>query len=98
MTSFSEPRDAPASKTAVLVDEHPLWLDAVEQVLERVSVRVAGRATTFADGALLIAAVEPDLLVTEISGLDDDVDGIAWLYDDAQPVPRGEGDRSLGVR
>ena len=82
-----EPRHADASKTAVLVDEHPLWLDAVEQVLERVAVRVSGRATTFAEGARLIAAVEPDLLVTEIAGLDDDVDGIAWLHEIHQQFP-----------
>jgi len=65
----------------VLVDEHPLWLDAVEHVLERVSVRVSGRATTFSKGTRLIADVEPDLLVAEITGFDDDVDGIAWLDD-----------------
>ena len=31
-----------STKTAVLLDNHPLWLDAVEQVLTRIEISVLG--------------------------------------------------------
>lgn len=79
--------DVRADRTAVLVDEHPLWLEAVEQVLERVAVRVSGTAKTFAEGTRLIAELGPELLVTEISGLDGEIGGIAWMLDIRQQFP-----------
>ena len=33
-------------RTAVLLDEHPLWLDGVEQVLARIGIEVKGKATS----------------------------------------------------
>ena len=67
------------SHTAVLVDEHPLWLDAVEQVLERVDVEVVGKACTFGEGTRLIGELRPEILVAEISFSNSDEDGVAWL-------------------
>ena len=39
------------TKTAVLLDNHPLWLDAVERVLTRIDIDVLGKSsdTTGAD-------------------------------------------------
>ena len=68
-----------ATLTAVLVDQHPLWLDAVEQVLERVQVQAVGKAGTFTDGTRLIEEFRPEILVAEISLSDSDEDGLAWL-------------------
>ena len=53
-------------RSAVLVDEHPLWLDAVEPVVTGVGVDVVEKLT---NPEAAIAAVEhhkPDLLVTEV--------------------------------
>ncbi len=33
------------NRTAVLLDRQPLWLEAVERVLDRIDVRVVGKAT-----------------------------------------------------
>ena len=33
------------NRTTVLVDEHPLWLDTVEQVVADLGVQVIGKAT-----------------------------------------------------
>jgi DNA-binding NarL/FixJ family response regulator len=56
---------SPDERTAVLLDPHPLWLDAVEHVLSRNGIAVIGR-TTNADHALaLIEELQPTLLVAE---------------------------------
>jgi DNA-binding NarL/FixJ family response regulator len=71
----------------VLVDQHPLWLDAVEQVLNRVSVVVTGKATSFAEGDNLLKETAPDLLVAEISGAESETGGLTWLAAVRQQYP-----------
>lgn len=69
------------------MDQHPLWLDAVEQVLERVHVRVSGKATSFEEAMTLVSEFLPDLVVAEIAGSDDSAAGTAWLLDLRQRFP-----------
>jgi DNA-binding NarL/FixJ family response regulator len=52
-------------RTAVLLDPHPIWLDAVTGVLERVNVTVVGTSTTIPGALALLERHDPDLLVTE---------------------------------
>jgi DNA-binding NarL/FixJ family response regulator len=52
-------------RTAVLLDPHPIWLDAVAGVLERVSVTVVGTSTTIPGALALLDRHDPDLLVAE---------------------------------
>jgi DNA-binding NarL/FixJ family response regulator len=75
------------SRTAVLLDPHPLWLDAVEQVLDRNGFAVAGKATTTDEALQLIAENEPDVLVTEIEIDGDDGNGLACLRRARELVP-----------
>jgi DNA-binding NarL/FixJ family response regulator len=56
----------PAARTAILLDPHPLWLDAVERVLESVGVEVSGKATRLDLALELISEHNPDLLVGEL--------------------------------
>jgi DNA-binding NarL/FixJ family response regulator len=66
-------------RTAVVVDQHPIWLDAVQSILERIRVEVLGK-TTVADEILdLISTHRPDVLVTSIELDDSELDGIAFL-------------------
>ena len=59
---------SPGDRTAVLLDPHPLWLDAVEQVLTRNGLAVVGR-TTDPDGALaLLDEFNPSVLVADSAG------------------------------
>ncbi len=74
-------------RKAVLVDQHPLWLDAVEQVLDRVGVEVVGKATSLAEGTELLAELRPDLVVLEIEAAGSDTDGVAWLGEMRQRFP-----------
>jgi DNA-binding NarL/FixJ family response regulator len=70
--------DAPATRTAVIVDGHPLWLDALERLLARLDVQVAGKATQAADAEQLITDVRPDLLVSDPSTITPQNGDAAW--------------------
>ena len=70
-----ERRDMPtiAGRSAVLLDQHPLWHDAVELVLKRLEVAVVGRYADPEDALAAIHDRPPDLLVTDLelpAGLD----------------------------
>jgi DNA-binding NarL/FixJ family response regulator len=56
------------TKTAVLLDNHPLWLDAVEQVLTRIDIAVIGKSSDTGSAMQLLDEHEPDLLVAEVDG------------------------------
>jgi DNA-binding NarL/FixJ family response regulator len=67
-------------RTAVLLDSHPLWLEAVETVLRRIDVDVVGK-TTSVDRALgMLEHQDPDLFVAEIKNGSDEVD-LTFLQD-----------------
>jgi two-component system response regulator DevR len=66
-------------RTAVVVDQHPIWLEAVQSILERIRVEVLGK-TTVADEILdLVSTHCPDVLVTSIELDNSELDGIAYM-------------------
>jgi DNA-binding NarL/FixJ family response regulator len=54
-------------RTAVVLDPHPLWLDAIARVLKESGFDVVGTTTETAKAVELVAAHAPDLLLAEIS-------------------------------
>lgn len=56
-------------RTAVIVDEHPLWLDALQNLLERLDVRVVGRATRWVDAERLLLQHRPDVLIGDFAAV-----------------------------
>jgi DNA-binding NarL/FixJ family response regulator len=52
-------------RTAVVLDAHPLWLDAVEGVLERLDLEVVGKTSSFSEGRELVGGTRPDVLLLE---------------------------------
>ncbi len=54
---------------AVLLDPHPIWLDAVELVLNRVGVKVVGKTNSGGEAIQLAETLRPDLLTLEIDAL-----------------------------
>src|SRR4051812_8620962 len=52
-------------RTAVVLDAHPLWLDAVEGVLERLDLDVVGKTSSFSEGRELVSDTRPDVLLLE---------------------------------
>jgi DNA-binding NarL/FixJ family response regulator len=58
------------SRTAVLLAEHPLWLDALETLLERLELEVVGRTTDRETAERLVSEHCPDMLVADFEMLD----------------------------
>src|SRR3954453_10843554 len=52
-------------RTAVVLKAHPLWLDAVEGVLERLDLEVVGKTSSFSEGRELVGGTRPDVLLLE---------------------------------
>jgi DNA-binding NarL/FixJ family response regulator len=57
-------------RRAVLMDPHPLWLDAVEGVLRRASIEAVARCSSSAEAVELVREHQPELLITELNPLD----------------------------
>ena len=73
MTNSARPLEA------VLLDPHPIWLDAVEQVLSRVGVEVAGKTSSGTEAVELVERLKPDLLTLEIDPLPGEPEGLDVL-------------------
>jgi DNA-binding NarL/FixJ family response regulator len=69
----------PDIRTAVLVDQHPLWLDTVEQVVGQIGVKVLLKTTRPSEALQAFEDTAPDLLITEIKAAEGEPDGIALL-------------------
>ena len=67
--------EALTSRTAVTVSRHPLWLEAVGQLLERIGMTVAGQTTSPARALGLVREQSPDLLIVEVDAIDGEIDG-----------------------
>jgi DNA-binding NarL/FixJ family response regulator len=57
-------------QSGVICDSHPMWLDAVEQVLRQIGVNVVGKTTSTAQALSLVEKHQPDLLITELESGD----------------------------
>jgi DNA-binding NarL/FixJ family response regulator len=74
-------------RTAVLLDQHPLWLDAVEAVLHRIGVEVKGKATSPQHALALVEEHRPSLLVTGLEMDEGEMDGLECLALARERVP-----------
>jgi DNA-binding NarL/FixJ family response regulator len=74
-------------RTAVLVDHHPLWLDAVSMVVGDLGLTVVGTATSGREGLALVTEHRPDVLVTGIQMPEGDIDGIELVRKGNEVVP-----------
>jgi DNA-binding NarL/FixJ family response regulator len=57
-------------RTAVILDQHPLWVDAVDQVLEPLALDVVAKTTSIAAALDAVATLRPELLLMDLD-LDD---------------------------
>ena len=51
-------------RTAVVLDDQPLWLEALEQLLVRAKVRVVGKTTQADEALALVDEHRPDVFIT----------------------------------
>ena len=70
---------APPPRTALLVDEHPLWLDAVANVLAAIDVTVVGQTTAASDALALLGEHSPGLVTVGLDGHDGGIDALTFL-------------------
>ena len=74
-------------QSAVLLDKHPLWLEAVEQVLGRVDINVVGKATSPTRALELIDEFMPELFVTGVHMGEGEIDGITCIATARERLP-----------
>ena len=74
-------------RTAVLVDQHPLWLDAVSLVVADLGMTITGTATSGREGLALVTEHRPDVLVTGIQMPAGDINGIELVRSGKENVP-----------
>ena len=66
-------------QSGVICDTHPMWLEAVEQVLRQIDVDVVGKTTTTSEALSLVEKHQPDLLITELESAAGDLSGLALI-------------------
>ena len=81
-----EPEARNDRRLAVLLDPHPLWLDALEHVLERTGVDVVAKSASRDAALAAVERLRPDLLVTEL----EPEDGADWLRRVLELMPGGK--------
>jgi DNA-binding NarL/FixJ family response regulator len=74
-------------QVGVICDSHPMWLDAVELVLRRISIDVVGKTTSTSEALALVEEYRPDLLVTELGDVDGQLSGLALIERARAAVP-----------
>ncbi len=74
-------------RTAILVDSHPLWLNAVQPIISDLGIEVVGTATSSTEALAAIEAQRPDIVVTGIKMPDGEVDGIEMIRQARESVP-----------
>jgi DNA-binding NarL/FixJ family response regulator len=63
-------------RTAVVLDQQPLWLEAMAQLLRRVGVNIVGKTTDPAEALELVGEHRPDLLLADYEISDGDLDAV----------------------
>jgi DNA-binding NarL/FixJ family response regulator len=72
---------------AVLLDPHPIWLDAIELVLERVGVTVVGKTSSGSEAVRMVDEHRPDLLTVELDPLPGEPNGLDVLREVRSAAP-----------
>ena len=75
------------NRSAILLDRQPLWLEAVERVLDRIDVNVVGKATAPKSALELIQRHRPDVFVTGIEMDEGEMDGITCIRQARELAP-----------
>jgi DNA-binding NarL/FixJ family response regulator len=66
-------------RTAIVVDEQPLWLDAMEHLLNRAGMRVVAKTTDASEALDLVVAHEPDILLADYGVRSGELDVVECL-------------------
>jgi DNA-binding NarL/FixJ family response regulator len=68
-----------SEQSGVICDSHPMWLDAVEQVLQRIAIRVVGKTTSATEALSMVESHRPNLLITELESTPGELSGLVLI-------------------
>ena len=74
-------------QTGVLFDTLPLWLEAVEKVLNHIGVQVVAKATSSKSALAMLEKHHPDIFVTELETSDTTLDPITFIRRASERAP-----------
>jgi DNA-binding NarL/FixJ family response regulator len=74
-------------RTATLVDQHPLWLETVEQVVRRADVDVVAKLASSALAQERLPELRPELVVTGLKMSEGEPDGFALIRHIRETLP-----------
>src|ERR671921_194933 len=77
-------------RTAVLLDGHPLWLEAVEAILRGIDTHVVGKATDVDRALSLLEHHDPDLFVAEIKNASDQAVDLGFIQQARERAPHAK--------
>jgi DNA-binding NarL/FixJ family response regulator len=80
--------DLPSDPTAVILDPHPLWVDAVERVLDGIGIRTAAKVTFPEDAFAAVQEHDPDVFIAELASAGDRLGGLACVKRVRETLPR----------
>jgi DNA-binding NarL/FixJ family response regulator len=66
-------------QSGVICDSHPMWLDAVEQVLRRIGIDVVSKTTSTSEALSMVKEHQPDLVITELESPPGDLSGLVLI-------------------
>jgi DNA-binding NarL/FixJ family response regulator len=66
-------------RTAIVLDEQPLWLEAMEHLLNRAGMRVVAKSTNAREVLDLVAVHEPDILLADYGVRSGELDVVECL-------------------
>jgi NarL family two-component system response regulator LiaR len=66
-------------RTSVVLDQHPLWLRALEDVVGELGIELVGTAGTPEEALALVLERKPDLLIASLDTRPGTMDGVACL-------------------
>jgi DNA-binding NarL/FixJ family response regulator len=66
-------------RTAIVLDEQPLWLEAMEHLLNRAGMRVVAKTTDPSEALDLVAVHEPDILLADYGVRSGELDVVECL-------------------
>jgi DNA-binding NarL/FixJ family response regulator len=66
-------------RSALLVDQHPMWLKTVEHVLDNAGISVVDKVASSTPALERLESLRPELVVTELLMPEHDLDGVAFI-------------------
>jgi DNA-binding NarL/FixJ family response regulator len=74
-------------RAGVVLDPLPLWLEALERVLNRIDIEVVGKAATYKDALDLLEQLHPDVFIAELEATDESIDPITFVRRACERAP-----------